>query len=110
MLDTNTVSCIVNGSSLAARRSIGQLARNHSIAISAIVEGETMYGLAHKPEARRTRAAFEGLRSMFDVLPYDPAAARAYGNLRAQLAASGKPLSTMDALIAAHAISVDAFL
>ena len=87
-----------------------QVRRHHSVAISAIVEGETLYGVARKPEARRLRSSVENLFSSMSILPWDSAAARAYGTLRAQLSAAGKPLSVMDMLIAAHAVSVDAIL
>jgi tRNA(fMet)-specific endonuclease VapC len=89
---------------------MNQLARHHAIATSAIVEGEARYGLARKPEATRIRAAVEALLSGIGILPWDSTAARFYGTLRAQLSGAGTPLSTIDTLIAAHALSVDAVL
>jgi len=110
MLDTNMISYIGNGRSPAARRAFDQAIKRHTITISAIVEGELLYGIARKPGATRLRASMEALLSITTALPWNSAAARTYGTVRAQLSAAGTPLSTLDTLIAAHALSLDAIL
>ena len=110
MLDTNTVGYIVSGRSQAARRAMGDLMELAPIAISAITEGEIAYGLARKPGAVRLRSSIEALLSTIQILPWDSAAAQAYGTLRAQMSAAGKSLSNLDMLIAAHAIATEAIL
>jgi tRNA(fMet)-specific endonuclease VapC len=110
LLDTNTVADIVSGHSKAARRAMSQLIEHSPIAISAITEGELLYGLARKPEAIRLRTGVEAFLSAIQIRYWDSAAARAYGSLRARMAASGKSLSNMDLLIAAHAVAIDAIL
>jgi|SRR5580698_7813192 tRNA(fMet)-specific endonuclease VapC len=110
LLDTNTVGDIVSGRSKAARLTMSQLIDHSLIAISAITEGELLYGLARKPEAVRLRAGVEGFLSAIQILPWDSTAARAYATLRARMWATGKSLSNMDMLIAAHAVAVDAIL
>lgn len=110
LLDSNMVSYIANGRSPLARRILNQTLRHHSIAISAIVEGEILYGIARKPGAALLRISVETLLADLRSLPWDSAAARAYGTVRAQLSAAGKPLSAVDMLIAAHALSLDAIL
>ena len=110
LLDSNMIGYIAGARSSAARRALDQTAKYHEIATSAIVEGEARYGLARKPEATRIRASVEALLSGINILPWDSAAARVYGVVRAQMSAIGKPLSTIDMLIAAHAVSVDAVL
>jgi len=110
LLDSNMVGYIASDRSPAARRTMNRLAGNSFIATSAIVEGEARYGLARKPEATRIRASVEALLLGIGILPWDSAAARSYGALRARLAAAGTPLSTIDTLIAAHAISLGAIL
>jgi tRNA(fMet)-specific endonuclease VapC len=112
LLDTNTVSYIAIDRSPAARRSMNRAVRDHPIAISAITEGEVFFGLARNPGAKaaRLRAAVDLLFPRLSILPWDSAAARSYGTLRAQLSAAGRPLSLIDTLIAAHALSVDAIL
>ena len=46
----------------------------------------------------------------FDVLPFDEAAAREYGKIRADLERAGKLIGNMDMLIGAHARSAGAIL
>jgi tRNA(fMet)-specific endonuclease VapC len=110
LLDTNMVSYIANGRSQAARHAFDRFVKHDAIAISAIVEGELLYGIARKPEAARLRTSVEALLSMLKILSWDSAAARAYGIVRAQLSVAGKQFSTLDMLIAAHAVSTDAIL
>lgn len=110
LLDTNMVGYIVGGRSKAARLAMEDTMERFPIAISAITEGEILYGLARKPEATRLRAGIEALLDAVEILPWDSDAARAYGTLRAGLSAAGKSLSAMDMLIAAHAVARDAVL
>ncbi len=112
LLDTNAVSYIAIDRSPAARHAMNRAIRDHPIAISAITEGEVLFGLTKNPGAKaaRLRASVQLLFPTLRILPWDSAAARAYGTVRAQLSAAGKPLSIMDTLIAAHALSVDAVL
>jgi len=110
LLDTNTVAYAVSGRSPAARRAMADQIKHSNIAISVITEAEMLYGLARKPEATRLRFAVESLFDTVSILPWDSSAAHAYGTLRARMSNAGKTLSTMDMLIAAHAISTDAIL
>jgi tRNA(fMet)-specific endonuclease VapC len=112
LLDTNTVSYLAIDRSPSARHMLDRTIRGNQIAISAITEGEVLFGLAKNPGAKaaRLRASVDLLFPRLTVLPWGSGAARAYGPLRAELSAIGKPLSTMDTLIAAHALSVNATL
>jgi tRNA(fMet)-specific endonuclease VapC len=104
MLDTNTASAIIRGASegLKARlRSIPMA----DLCISAITEGELLYGLARKPGAVNLQAAVQGFLLRVDALPWDSGAANAYGQLRARLEAAGTPMGNLDTLIAAHALA-----
>jgi tRNA(fMet)-specific endonuclease VapC len=108
LLDTNTISYILSGHSKAARQKL-ELNLSES-AISAVTEAELRFGLAKKPHAIKLRKAVEGLLDTIGVLPWDSEAARAYGTMRAKMNASGKVLSAMDMMIAAHAASLHAVL
>jgi len=110
MLDTNQVSYIVNGSSVAARVRLEQLHPNEIACISAVTEGELFYGLAKKPHASRLRTSLEGFLAGIEVLPWDRAEAAVYGLLRARQEVTGKMLEPMDMLIAAHAITSGSIL
>ena len=48
--------------------------------------------------------------SPLEVLPFDEDAAESYGEIRAALEKSGKPIGPLDTLIAGHALSLGATL
>lgn len=77
---------------------------------SPITEAELRYGIRKNPFATRTRVAVEVFCARMDVLPWDSVAARTCGALRHQLSSTGKNLSELDLLIAAHAVSLDGIL
>ena len=106
LLDTNTVSHLLKHHPAVARRVVA--VPMAALCISAITEGELLFGLAKRPDASRVHAAVRELLLRLDVLPWDRAAAARYSPLRATLAGLGKPLAPMDLLIAAHALSADA--
>jgi tRNA(fMet)-specific endonuclease VapC len=109
MLDTNIASAVIKGTSepLRARLRATPLA---SACISSITEGELRYGLARKPGATALRAAVASFLRHVEVLPWDSAAAAAYGELRADLEAKGTPIGNLDTLIAAHALAAGCVL
>ena len=76
-------------------------------AVSSITEAELRYGVARKPAAMRRRASVESFLADVLILPWDSAAARTYGELRAAQERKGRPLSAEDLMIAAHALSLD---
>ncbi len=111
LLDTNTLSFLVNGRSRAVRRNYVEAENQGArIAISAITEAEALFGLAKRPEATRLRANFDRFFAAVELLPWDSTVARTYGALRAELSATGKSLALMDLLIASHAIAAGATL
>jgi tRNA(fMet)-specific endonuclease VapC len=108
LLDTNTVSYILTGRSSTARRKLDD--NLGQAAISTITEGELRFGLAKNPNAVKLRKAVESFLAVITVLPWDSAAARSYGVMRAKMAAAGTPLGALDMMIASHAASLDAIL
>lgn len=110
MLDTNMISYIVKGKSLAARLALAGLKPNEIGCISAITEAEVRYGVAKLPADSQRRSAIEGFLAKLQILPWGSSEAVTYGDLRARQEASGKTLETLDMLIAAHAITVGAIL
>lgn len=108
MLDTNTVSCLVKKDPTAMQR-----AKNvpiSSLCISAITEGELLFGLAKRPEAIRLHAAVKEFLRCVDVMPWDERVAEHYARIRASLERQGKTLALLDLLIASHAESIGAVL
>ena len=108
MLDTNAVSDLVKGNSPIAQRLLA--VPLSSIYISAITEGELLYGLAKRPAMKRLRHAVEEFLLRVDVLPWDSSVTAHYGELRATLESQGRLLQPLDLQIAAHALSVGAVL
>ena len=108
MLDTNTVSQLLKQHPAVSRRVV--TASMASLCISSITEGELLFGLAKRPDAKRLHLAVREFLRRVDVLPWDSAAAECYGTLRADMARQGKALGSLDMLIAAHALSVGAVL
>jgi len=105
MLDTNAASGLVKGQPKVIARFKAEAP--DSVCLSAVTEGEMLYGVARRPEARRLRAALNEFLAAIDVLPWTSATARRYANLRAGLERQGRPLSALDLMIAAHAVEHD---
>lgn len=108
MLDTNTVSHLLKGHPAVTRRLMD--VPMSSICLSSITEGELLFGLAKRPDAKRLHAAVRELLLRVDVLPWESATAERYGVARAELERQGKILAPLDLLIAAHALDVEAVL
>jgi len=105
MLDTNIVSEMIRNP--AGRAAQHARAVQEQVCISVIVAGELRYGCARKGSPRLLRRVEEFL-SEVPVLPFDVPAGSAYGGIRAELEAAGRPIGSTDLLIAAHASAVAA--
>lgn len=109
MLDTNTASHVIKGNPPEVRHRLAGLPMER-IVISAVTQGELLYGSARKGHP----AALENLIREFllrvTVLPWERDAAETYADLRASCAASGITLGALDMMIAAHAVATKATL
>ena len=74
-----------------------------SIFLCDVVQAELYYGAFRSARRADNLALLERLFSTFASLPFDSAAARACGELRADLAAAGTPIGPYDLQIAAIA-------
>lgn len=108
MLDTNTVSQLLKGQPNVTQHVVS--VPMTSLCISAITEGELLFGLAKRPDSKRLHAAVRELLKRVDVLPWDSVAAEHYGMVRANQERQGRVLGPLDQLIAAHALAVGAKL
>lgn len=108
MLDTNTVSHLIKGHPAVVARMVATPMA--SLCISAVTEGEMLFGLAKRPDAQRLHVAVHEFLLRVDVLPWDSAVAQHYGTVRANMERQGKVLAPLDMMIAAHALSVGAAL
>jgi tRNA(fMet)-specific endonuclease VapC len=109
LLDTNIASHVIRGDRPEISRRLASLPMEE-IAISAVTEGELLYGLAkrHYPVTLTERVRQFLLR--VDVLAWDHDVTRAYADLRAACETKGVPLAPLDMMIAAQAVAADAML
>ena len=108
LLDTNICIYIIN------TRPPEVLARFHQfrlgeIGASSVVAAELAYGVA-KSGSERNRKALEMFLAPLEIIPFDEKAIWAYGELRADLERQGQLIGSLDTLIAAHALSLNALL
>jgi len=80
------------------------------IGVSTITVSELQYGVAKSKNYRLNEQRIEEFLSPLEILPYDEIAAGIYGDIRLQLEKSGEPISPLDLLIAAQALSRDLVL
>lgn len=76
------------------------------IGISSITLSELRYGVSKSAHREKNAKALDEFIIPLEVVAYDEAAARAYGDIRAALEKAGTPIGSMDMLIAAHAVSL----
>lgn len=108
MLDTNTVSHLLRSHPTVTARVLE--VPMASLCISAITQGELLFGLAKRPSAKALHIAVREFLRRVDSLPWDNAVAENYGTARARMAQAGKVMAPLDMLIAAHALFEDAVL
>ena len=104
LLDTNIVSYLVRKTYPALVHRV-RVQPGDSFAISVITEAEVRVGIALAPaESKVSLLAAEYLTGV-EILPWDSACAEQYAQVSARQRKLGKPLSTLDAMIAAHALA-----
>ena len=108
MLDTNMVSHLIKKHAAVMPRL--EAIPMSSICVSAITEGELLFGLAKRPGSTQLRRIVHEFLLRATVLPWDSLVAEEYGSLRAELEHQGQTLAPMDLMIGAHARCVDAVL
>lgn len=102
MLDTDTASFAIRGVGHVKDRILERMPGE--IAVSALTEAELWFGVA-KLGSRKLQRSVEGFLGGVEILPFDRAAAREFGDVQAGLATRGRPVGVVDALLAAHARS-----
>ncbi len=109
MLDTNICIYLINHNPLHVRKHF--LAQTlDDIGVSAITVAELQYGIQKSRYPEENRHALELFLMPLLIADFDAQAAVAYGDLRVALEKAGTPIGALDALIAAHALSLDVTL
>ena len=112
LLDTHIIShMMVNPDGIVAKRAERRMTSPDApeLCTSIVVQCELAFGLKKRPSAR-LQAALNAQLAGLIVLPLDEAVVTHYASLRTQLEALGIPIGPNDALIAAHALALDATL
>jgi len=109
MLDTNMASYIIKSHPPEIRHRLASLPMD-SIFISAVTQGELLYGLARKGHPASLAKLIREFLFRVETLPWDEQAASVYGNLRASCMSVGITLGALDMMIAAHAIAANTVL
>ena len=73
--------------------------------MSSVTLAELSYGVEKSAARIRNRRALAAFVARLEVLDFDPAAAEAYGLVRARLEKTGSVIGPYDLTIAAHAVS-----
>lgn len=103
MLDTNILIYTIKNRPTKVREAF----KKHSdyLAMSTVTLGELIYGAEKSTQTDRNLADIEALAARMDVVPFDSPAAMHFGQVRAELAKSGKVIGPYDLMIAGHARS-----
>jgi len=109
LLDTNIASDAIKGEPARVRERLVALPMR-SVAISAVTQGELVYGLAKRGNPKALSALIHEFLIRVEVLPWTGEVANVYGRLRASCAERGVTLSALDMMIAAQAVAVGAVL
>ena len=102
IVDTNVVSYLMRGGSLAKRYRPHLQGRLSAIAF--VTVGELYFGAEKAEWGAKRRQDLETTLRSFIVVPYDQEVARCYARLLARRQREGRPISPNDAWIAACAV------
>lgn len=108
LLDTNILIALSKERPGVSERLAGIPASD--VLLSSVVVAEIEYGIAKSARREHNRRVFDALLEGFRVVPFDHAAAREYGPIRADLERQGRVIGPYDLMIAAHALALGALL
>jgi tRNA(fMet)-specific endonuclease VapC len=109
LLDTNIASYFLRARNPQLNRRISSFPKR-ALAISVLTEAELLFGLERVPEATKLRHLVASFLSGVTILPWESRAAVSYATIRATTQRAGRPIATIDLLIAAHALALNATL
>jgi tRNA(fMet)-specific endonuclease VapC len=109
LLDTNIASDAIKGDPARVRERLVSLPMR-SVTVSAVTQGELIYGLAKRGNPAALSALIHEFLIRVEVLPWTAEVANTYGALRASCAKRGVVLSALDMMIAAQAVAMGAVL
>ncbi|MES2641751.1 MAG: type II toxin-antitoxin system VapC family toxin [Myxococcota bacterium] len=105
LLDTNICIYLIKGKPQLLLNRLREVDIN-TIAVSSITVAELQYGVAKSARPEQNALALAAFLAPLGVEVFDDAAAAVYGPIRAELERAGKPIGSLDMLIAAHALAL----
>lgn len=109
LIDTNICIYIIKNSPHSVIEKFHSL-KIGDIGISSITLAELEYGVSKSAHQAKNQDALYQFIMPLEILPFDSLAAKFYGQVRADLEQRGKPIGSMDMMIAAHALSLNVTL
>lgn len=109
LLDSNVVSAVMENREAAISR-VSRIAPTDTAYLSAISQGELLFGLLNAPPSNRERLSLRfiwALDLLGGVIPIDEGVAQAYSGIRYDLKVRGRSLPDNDLWIAATAMAND---
>jgi tRNA(fMet)-specific endonuclease VapC len=103
LLDTNIVIYTMKNRPQQVKRRFEQ--HQGQMGISAVTIGELVFGAEHSQQIERNLADIEEMVARLEVLPFDTKAAYQFGQIRAALYRTGRPIGPYDMMIAGQAIA-----
>jgi tRNA(fMet)-specific endonuclease VapC len=109
MLDTNTCIFLIRRKYPSVLETLMKK-KPGDVTLSSLTVAELHYGVEKSSAIEKNKEALGLFLTSFEILDFDTTAAEAYGRIRSSLDKSGKPIGSIDMLIAAHAVSQDLIL
>ncbi len=106
LIDTNICIYLMNQRPLSVIQKFKKFTLGE-IGVSSITVSELQYGITKSQHSKKNQERLDKFLIPFDILVYDEAAARVYGDIRTQLEKEGQVIGPLDMLIAAHALSLN---
>lgn len=104
LLDTNICIYMIKNKPPEVRKHFEQFVPG-DIAISSIAVAELQYGVEKSAAREKNALALEAFLLPLEIASFDAESALVYGKIRAELEKQGKPIGSMDMLIAAQAMA-----
>ena len=109
LLDTNVCIPLINRTEPSLAERLLDTTPS-SVILCSVVKAELYFGARNSQRVAENLDRVDRFCSVFDSLPFDDAAARQYGAVRAQLKREGRPIGANDFMIASIAVSADVTL
>ena len=109
MLDTNICIYAIKRDPIAVFHHLQQCLPGE-VCISAVTYAELVHGIEKSKAKARNRLALTLLLSNIEIMNFNSKAAESYGKIRAELETGGKPIGSLDMMIAGHALALECIL